>query len=188
MKYILSTFLAATLIFSGFSAKADQILTEMDVNNFLSTLTDVKGLTDNMSEDSRSELMGHHMQEMQDSEFSPYEHGVSVLKEKYPGDYTNLFGVVTQYGFSSPEEWAQTGDDMMAAYMNVRVGDQLRQSIVMMSQVPSGSMALMPPEALQQMERSKSIVKELDAVPAENTELMKTHADKVDAAMQAMAE
>jgi hypothetical protein len=178
--------LVAALFLSG-TAFADQILTERTLDNFLLSMTEVKTLSENMSAEGRAELEKYQNNQMMDSEFTPYSHAVGVLKVKYPGDYTSLYGVVTQHGFGSPEEWANAGDDIMAAYMNVKVGDQMRQAATMMSSMPAETMAMMPPQAKQQMERSKSMVKALDAVPAENTALLTKHADRMDSVMEGMA-
>lgn len=178
--------LVTALLISG-TAFADQILTERTLDNFLSSLTEVKTLSENMSPEGRAELEKYQNNQMTDLQFNPYTHAVGVLKMKYPGDYTNLYGVVTQHGFTSPEDWASAGDDIMAAYMNARVGDQMREGIAMMSNMPAETMAMMPPQAKQQMERSKSMVAELNSVPAENTALLTKHADRMDSVMQGMA-
>lgn len=187
MKRILTTaFVVTIMLFSVVQANASSILTEQSLKNFLATMTGVKQMADQMSDGGRDKLINKGMQEMQNGEFTPYVSAVNTIRDTYPSDYKQLDTIISEYGFSSPEAWALTGDAVMAAYMNVSVGDQIRQGVAAMSNMDPQTMGMMPPQAKQHMERSKAMVKALDSVPAGNNALIKTHMDDIERAMNSM--
>ncbi len=177
------------LLLTVHTAAANEILTALKINSFLSTIEEVKALSDEMSPEGKKQLTDIQASAMQGNDFTPYRSGVTILKKSYPYDYTKLSDTVGSYGFNSPENWAQTGDDMMAAYVSVKMGDTAQQTMKSMSaNMNPEMMAMLPPEAKATIQKTKAMLNTLEKVPAENKKVVAPLMDKIETTMNNVAD
>jgi hypothetical protein len=117
--------LTLTLLFAfaGFPAHAET-LTDQKVRSFISSLEAIQGMEDDY-EDLPDDLAGEDSTvEMEDMSrmFS-----ASIEKMKGHRIYNDLKGRIQQHGFSSPEQWGETGDRIFNAWGALQMGQQSGQ-------------------------------------------------------------
>jgi hypothetical protein len=123
------------------------------------------------------------------ADFSPYTAGIASLKEKFPADYTQLAGIVGKHGFSSAETWAATGNEVVKSYMALKMENLGPAGSAMMQNLSPDMLAKLPPEAREQVERSKKMMDSAAAVPAANKEAMRPYMSEFEGwAQKAAAE
>ena len=181
------TFLAIiALIVPGASiAQAAQSLSPDQVEKFVSSMDDVQVLSDAMKKDGKNEVIGKKIGEPKEGdEFTPYSRAVDVLKTEFPVDYKELGEVVAKHGFKSQEEWATTGDNVMAAYISSKIDPEAEKKMAAaQAQMTPEMVAKMPPEAVARMKQGMAMMATLKKVPAENREAVAAHKEKLEAFM-----
>lgn len=114
------TFLFALATFPAHA----ETLTDQKIRSFISSLEALEGMEDKY--DQLPDDLGD-----EDSEFTMEEvsriFSSSVEKMKGHGMYDDMKGVVQQHGFSSPEQWGETGDRIFNAWSAIEIGQHSGQ-------------------------------------------------------------
>ncbi len=135
--------LTLTFLFAlaTFPAHADT-LTDQKVRSFISSLEALQGM-----EDQYEDLPDDLAEEESDFEMEEISRIFSSSVEKMKGHdiYNDLKGVVQQHGFSSPEQWGETGDRIFNAWSALEMGQQ------------SGQMNQEMAKALEEMENNPNM-------------------------------
>jgi hypothetical protein len=184
---LLLTLIMGGLIFVGTPAVAADNLTDQQIKNFIATMDDMRIMAEEMSAEGKDKFLNGKIQAMEGGEFTAYQQSAEVLKEELPEDYSQLQDMVKENGFSSVEDWAQIGDDVMAAYVTMQITPETREKMDMMKQMQGNPemMAQMPSEAQQALAQSQAMIKAIENVPAENVEAIKPYREEIKTALDA---
>lgn len=115
------------------------------------------------------------------SNFQPHASLTEQLKTKAPEEYSKLDAMVKQQGFSSTDQWAATGDELMAAYIANKVTKEMRQNKATMAQ----AIAMLPPQQKKQAEIMLTMIDVADSAPAANVSAVQPYIPQIEQAMQA---
>lgn len=160
---VLAVFLAAPASFAASALDAKK------VEKFVGSISAVNALSATMKEEGKQEALQADMDVLAGDDFRPYTNSVVVLKEKFPGDYAKLGGIVKQHGFSSQDEWAGVGDAVMISYMAIKAEETAPgYDSDMGTELTPEIMAQLPPESRAQVEKTMKMMKALRSAPAEN--------------------
>lgn len=173
--------LAAVLCIVGFNPAFAGKLTADQVKNFVSAIPEVEVFANDMRATGKDkELEKAAEPKPGDDSFTPYQKSIVLMKEKFPEDYSRLGNIVTRHGFASQESWASAGDDVMLAYMAIKMGDQGRKSMEAIAAMPEEAKASLSPEARAQMEQAVHMMEIIGSVPAENKTALEPHLASID--------
>jgi hypothetical protein len=175
--FLLAMAIAASLAFAPFSpARAQTALTAGNVKSFIDTLPDLKAFSDTLEQSGKSDTLSEAFQaNAAAGDFSPYTTGVSALKEKFPADYAQLGTLVAKHGFSSQEDWAETGNSVMKAYMAIKMEGEGGKAAAAMQAMSPEMLDKLPPQARAQIEASKKLMASAAAVPASDKDAMRPY-------------
>lgn len=115
------------------------------------------------------------------SNFQPHASLVEQLKVKAPDEYSKLDSMVQGMGFTSTQQWAGTGDELMAAYIANKVTKEMRQNKASMAKV----VAMLPPEQKKQAEIMMTMIDVADSAPVANVAAVQPFIPQIEQAMQA---
>lgn len=115
-----------------------------------------------------------------DGDFRPYSSGVISLKEKFPADLARFALVLKPFGFT-PEEWALTGDRVMAAYMALRIERDQPGALAELEEMDRAEIDKMPPEMRAQMLDYIAMMKAVKNAPASDKDIVLPSMDAIDA-------
>lgn len=113
--------------------------------------------------------------------FKPHASLTEQLKLKAPEEFSKLETMVKEQGFSSTDQWAGTGDELMAAYIANKVTKEMRANKSTMAQ----AIAMLPPQQKKQAEIMLTMIDVADSAPAANVAAIKPYIPQIDQAMQA---
>lgn len=191
MKNLVLAALVALITTVAGPAFAAETLTSAKVESFVSTMSEVKGLSDTMKTEGKNELMDAKIKALgSGEELSSYSRTVTVLKQEFPEDYKKLGKITKDKGFSSQEEWAAIGDSVMTAYVASKIDPQAKAGLeAAKAQLTPEMKAKMPPQAVAQMEQGIAMMKKLEGVPQANMDAIEPHKPAIEAFIkQASAE
>lgn len=115
--------------------------------------------------------------------FDPHTRGVKALQRESADDYSELGRIVRQYGFTSAESWALTGDRVVLAYGAIKAeaeSPEILQLAQQMQRMDPQMLQLVPPEMRQQMEQAVSIARTLAQVPAADKRSVRPYTAQLD--------
>lgn len=115
------------------------------------------------------------------SNFKPHYSLTEQLKTKAPEEYSKLDGLVKGQGFNSVDQWAGTGDELMAAYIANKVTPQMRQNKATMAQ----AIGMLPPAQKKQAEVMLTMIDVAESAPAANVAAVQPFIPQIEQAMQA---
>jgi hypothetical protein len=166
-------------------------LNPAQVEKFMGTLPDLKALSDEMQQagkgDALDEAAAPHPGQI--GGFEPYTNSLKALKSKFPADYRKLGDLVHQHGFMSQDDWADTGNRVMLAYMALKLEAQPPETLKAMQDLPVGTLNKMPPEARAQFEQSRALMQAAQKVSSADKDAMRPYVAQFDEwANQAAAE
>lgn len=183
MKNLLSGLAVALLAF-GFAGGANAAgnVTDADVRNFVKALPDVENFSETLRKEGKDKALSTATQPVPgEKDYRPYSKGVTLMKEKFPEEYKELGAIITRHGFSSQENWAEVSDNVMLAYMALKIEDQNPKALEQMRNIPKETKKQMPPETLAQIEQSLALMEIFSAAPAENKAVVKPHIGEINA-------
>ena len=185
MKRLLAL-LAIPLLFCATPALAWDALTPAQVEKFVASLDDVQVLTDKLKAEGKNELIGKKIAPPKNGEdFTPYYKAIAILKTDFADDYKKLGEITAKHKFASPEEWALSGDSVMAAFISSKIDPQAEAKMAeAQASITPEMKAKMPPEAIARMEQAVAMIASLRKVPQGNLDAVKPHAAKIEAFME----
>ena len=179
-KTILS--LAAFAIAAIGAAFAGEDFSEEKVARFIETLEKVQPLADRMAEEGKEMTLSDKINPVTSGEFDPYSNAVTALEAKYPSEHKELARLVKPFGFS-PEEWGQTGDRVLAAYMALKMAEEPGMTAGIAQMDPS-MLEMMPPEAKAQFAGVMKMVEKIENVPSSDKNAVAPNAAALEAYME----
>ena len=183
---ILAFLVTLALMIPGIpAAQAAQDLSAKQVEQFVSTMDDVQVLSEEMQKTGKNEVIGKKIGEPKPGEeFSPYSKAIGVLKTEFPDDYKSLGKIVEKHGFKSQEEWAGTGDSVMAAFISSKIDPKAEAKMVeAKAQLTPEMEKKMPPEVVSRLKQSIAMMETLKKVPQGNRDAVAAHQAKLEAFM-----
>jgi hypothetical protein len=157
-------------------------LTEKDVTQFVSAIQDVENFSDTLKKEGKDKALEADASKVdQKKGFAPYANGVESLKTKFPDDYKKLGDIVKSHGFANQENWADTSDSVMHAYMALKIQEQNPDAFKQLKAMTPEEKAKMPPEAQQQIERAMAMMKIVESAPEADKTAVKKHMTDIDA-------
>ncbi len=185
MKNFFRIFVLAMCVFAmpfAASAAKTENLTDKDVKQFVSAIEDVENFADELKKEGKDKALEAAVEPVEgDKAFTPYGNGVDLLKEKFPDDYKELNGIVGKHGFKTPEKWASSGDQVMHAYMAVKIEEQNPEAFKQIKEITPEMREKLPPQAIQQLERAQAMMKLVKSSPEQNRKVVKAHMKDIDA-------
>ena len=163
----------------------DTILTDDSTARFIDSIDEVELLAEHMIEKGAGNILRVEETIQKSQNFAPYRTYMDMMVEEHPEDYAKLGEIVSKYGFESQNDWAETGDAVMLAYMNIQQGQNkmnIRQE--MQAQLTPEMMAMMPPSAKAQIDKALAMADAINDVPQGNIDIVRSHRDALEAAMR----
>lgn len=161
-------------------------LTAQSVEAYLETLPQVRVLADELEASGKGDLLMKEVMPGAEA-FDPHQRGARVLREKEPEAYERLQGIVTENGFTSVDNWAQTGDRVVLAYGAVKVEAESPE-ILALAQSGAGldpaMLQMLSPEMRVQMEQAIMMAKAIAQVPAADRDMVRPYIARLDQAYQ----
>lgn len=184
--YIAAAFTAFVFAPAAFAA---QELTPAQVEKFIGTMDDVQALSDSMGKDGKNQVISEKLKEAQPGgDFTPYSRAMDVMKAEFPDDYKKLGAAVKKQGFASQQEWAETGDKVMAAYISSRIDPETKTRMAAMKdQLNTDAAKQMPPEAVAQIKQTMAMMETLDKVPQADRDAIAPHSAALEAFVQSQS-
>lgn len=172
----------ALIMFVALPAQAAAPLTRAQAANFVAAIPDMESLSDKMRKEGKDAVLESTVRPKPgDTDFRPYTKGAEVLKVKFPADYTLLASTVMKHGFTSAEDWAVAGDNVMMAYLATKMEGKDYKALQAMANVPPEVKAKLPPQAAAQMDQALTVMRVVQAVPPANKEIVRPHVPAIDA-------
>ncbi len=186
MKLLMHAF-AVVLLFSSLilPAHAGNALSTTLIESFLASMPDVESLAQTMKDEGKNDVLKQRMTADLSEKFNPYSLGVSALKAEFPSDYEKLGTIVGSHGFSSAENWANTADMIMQAYVALKAdaAGMMQKMEEAKAQIPPELLAQMPPDAKAEMDRSFKMAENLSKTPKENVAAVSPYMQQIEAMM-----
>ena len=179
--------LAALFIFAASPAYA---LTSQEVGNFVASMNEVQALADQMEVEGKNKVLDARIKGADTKDgFSPYVTAAKTLKSEFPGDYKKLEGITKKHGFSSPEHWAATGDDVIEAFiasqMNGTTAAHIRAA---QAQLTPEQLAQMPSDMRARMDQGIRMLEQIEKVPQSDRDAVAPHARAIETFMRSQAQ
>ncbi len=166
---VFQSLMVVALIVIAVPAMAAGDLTAKTAKQFVDSLPDINAMAEEMRANGKADILNAKTQPVPGEKFEPYTKAVSALKGEFPDDYKKLNGITKSNGFSSPEAWADTGDDVMMAYMATQVNMPAGAA---MPNISPEMMAKMPPEAVAKMKQSMAVMETISSVPQAHKDIV----------------
>jgi len=181
--------LAAFVLVVVPAAAVDKVkpLTESEIDNFISAMPATQEVGEKMQAEGVEIDWVDQMAPKAGEEFRPYSKSLSVLKEEQPARVKELSSAVKPHGFSSAEDWAETGDKAMKAYIAVTMERENPQGFQMPAEMTPEMLAMVPPQMRAQIEAAMAMMAAVEATPEPDRVAMRKKYDSFDAAIDAMA-
>lgn len=182
MKHILNAFvmICALALFAA-PASAKEKLSGDNVSKFIKALPDIEVFSDDLKKTGKDKQLDVALKPTPgDKSYSPYAKGIEIMKDKLPADYKNLGGIVEKHGFNSQEEWANTGDSVMLAYMATKIEQENPDALKQLREIPEESKAKMSPETKAQLDQSILMMEIFTSAPAQDKEAVKPYLAQID--------
>ncbi len=176
--FILLALLALPLQAAGLTSDA--------VEAYLETLPEVRVLADELEASGKGDLLMKEVMPGTET-FDPHQRGARVLQQKEPDVYGRLQRIVTNKGFTSVDNWAQTGDRVVLAYGAVKVEAESPE-ILALAQSGAGldpaMLQMLNPEMRAQMEQAIMMAKAISQVPVADRDTVRPYIGRLDQAYQ----
>lgn len=153
------------------AAHAEDIDTE-SAARFIKSMAAVNAYADQMETESRAEFFNDAPNPVLSGEFNPYSSGVKMVKEQAPVDYKEISNIVKAYGFTL-NDWATTGDRMLAAYLAIEVGNS--PEFAGIADMDPAMLETMPPQARLQFAGMQKTLEKIKVVPASDKEALRAN-------------
>jgi len=182
MKHILKVFICLAIVMAIIPGGAQAAnLTQDKVGKFVTAIPDVEVFSESMRKSGKDKQLEEAVKpEKNETKFTPYTKGVALMKTKFPEDYKSLSDISKKSGFSSAEDWASTGDNVMMAYMANKIEAQNPNALKEIKDITPEMKAKMAPPMVAQMERAIKMMKIVSATPVEDRAAVKPHAAAID--------
>lgn len=164
-------------------------LSERQVEQFISTLPELRELGEEYRETEAFSEMGSDIQKAaREGEFRPMEMMVERLADHEM--FSTFTGVISEHGFEDPGEWARTGDRVMRAMMAIQMesqdtGKMKRQIEAMMERLEKDSSlsADQRKRMKRAMESAMAGMQIVTEAPEADIEVVRPHRDRLQKAM-----
>lgn len=166
-------FLASIGFFIGFFLSSPALaLSQADTKKFVDSMSDVLSLAAQMEKSGKNKIIDAKVRETdEEGKFSPYLTASKTLKNEFPDDYKELTNISKKHGFSGAEQWAQTGDRVIEAFIASEMGsDLLKQIVTSHTQMNQDSLVGLTDEERKRMKQGFAMLQNLTKVPPENIE------------------
>jgi len=173
-----SLVIAAAVMVLATAAHA-QTLTTDKARRFVDSLPEVTEFGNSLDESLQKGAFDEEMRPAPGEPFEPYARGMAYLKSQDQGVYEELGGIVDDYGFSSPENWATTGDQLFLAYM----ASEMKNSDMPQELTPE-MIEKMPKSMQEQMKGVMAMMEAAKNVPPEHMEALNAVKDDLESYMQ----
>jgi hypothetical protein len=180
--YFSSCFLFMFLLALPFGVQADS-LGEAAIEAYIDSLGPVRQLGEKLQAEGKQSFLEREITPRNGELFDPHTRGVKALQRESTADYSELGRIVRQYGFTSAESWALTGDRVVLAYGAIKAeaeSPEILQLAQQMQGMDPQMLQLMPPEMRQQMEQAVSIARTLAQVPAADKQSVRPYTAQLD--------
>ena len=178
--------IAVSIVLSMSAAQAASPLSSEQVTHFVETLAPIQTFGDALEKEGKlNVLIGGGASA--NGEFKPYSTGVDALKKQFPADFRRLAGVVKPHGFT-PEEWGETGDRVMAAYMALRIERDEPGALDRIEPVDLEELKKMPPELQIQMRDYMAMMEAVKKAPSADRTAVLPSMELIDAHIAAQEE
>ncbi len=184
MKKYTSVFAAIMIMFFAVTAHAQQNITADQLNAFLSTLKDVKSLSQDLNEKGKVGFLRKNLGVVNNEGFTPYTSAVGLLKVNFPKHYSRMQSTAKRAGFSSLAQWSQTGDTIIAAYMSNKVLPGDKSQLTPIEQADPKSIATMSQRAQDRIKTTQYTMKLLRNVSDENRRLASKYKTQIEQAIK----
>ena len=165
-------------------------LTEERIKGFVATLSELDELADRYDDLDELEDIGEESQDAAEGgDFNPMTMAVQEMRGHEI--YDEFSAIVSEHGFSDPEDWASTGDRIVRAMMALEMerqghGDmraEMDEAMREMEQNPNITDEQRQ-QMRQQMEQAVSGMEAMADAPQEDIDAVKPHADELRRAME----
>lgn len=174
---------AGLIIAFGAAAAGDAPLTEDQAKRFVNTLPALEALREKMETEGKAQSLEIASKPRSGEPFKPYTHAVAALKQRYPVDHARLTGAVKQQGFTAAQ-WAQTGDQVMIAYLALRMQEDDPRTIEMMEGMDASMMSMMPPEMRSRLEGAFALMEVVKNAPESDKKAVASVKNDLDAYLE----
>lgn len=189
LKHLFAAAAAALLMTAGAGA-ADKPLTADAAKRFVASLDDIETLGREFEAEGKVDNMKIDTMPKAGEPFKPFSKSVTALKAQYPGDYAKLQNAVKPHGFSA-EDWSVAGDQVMIAYMALRMEEENPQALAQMQQMHAMDKSMLdqlPPEMKAQMNMAMAMMETVQNASAEDKKAVAAVKDDLDAYVEKQAE
>ena len=182
MKYVLNAFvMICARGFFAAPAFAEKLSTD-NVSKFVKALPDVEIFSEGLHKEGKDKELNVALQpKLGEKSYAPYLMGIEIMKEKLPSDYAKLGDIVKKHDFKSQEEWANTGDGVMLAYMAIKIDQENPNALKQLRDIPEATKAKMPEAQKAQLNQSIRMMEIFTSAPKEDREAVKPHMNEISA-------
>src|SRR5690554_779072 len=113
--------LLAPLLLLISSIAWSQGLSGDSVSTFIDSLEPVTSYAEGLDPEVRDGLMSSDILPQSGEPLRPYSRSLEYVREEHAQVYETMGGIVGEHGFSSLEQWADTGDRVMVAWLALQM-------------------------------------------------------------------
>jgi hypothetical protein len=171
------------------AAAADTALTPETAKRFVASLDAMETLGKEFEADGKTDKLKIDIEPKAGEPFKPFSTTVTALKTQYPADYAKLQTAVKSHGFSA-EDWSVAGDQVMVAYVALKMEEENPQAMAQMHQMHAMDKSVldqMPPEMKAQMTRAMAMMDAVHNVSAQDKAAVATVKKDLDTYMDKKA-
>lgn len=180
---------AAALLMTAGAGAADKPLTADAAKRFVASLDSIETLGKEFEAEGKADNLKVDTMPKAGEPFKPFSKSVAALKTQYPADYAKLENAVKPHGFSA-EGWSQAGDQVMVAYVALRMQEENPQAMAQMQQMHAMDKSMldqMPPEMKSQITTAMAMMDMVQNVSAEDKKAVAAVRDDLDAYVEKQA-
>ncbi len=178
VRFALSSFFALIMLVGGGAQAAG--LTADQASRFVDSMPAIIELGKALEAEGISDAIQADYTIKPDEPFEPYSYSLREMKKISPDGYSRTAAIAKDNGFANAEEWASVGDQVVVAYMALKMPPDFAESV---SSISEDMLVNMPPELQAQMAQGLALAKVMQNVPQATKDAVAPVADRLDAIM-----
>lgn len=178
-RYLIAAAIALALVPLADALAQGPALTTEAAERFVATLPVLSEKRDQFPD----EIAGEDIMPSMGERFAPYSTAVAELRARDSAALDTLAEVAADHGFADVEDWAGTGDTVIAAYLAYKMGNQRSEIKQMREHMTPEMLDQMPPSMRPQMEAAMAMAQAIESVPEADIEAVSPVAADLEAAV-----
>ncbi|MEX2468195.1 MAG: hypothetical protein WD396_00430 [Pseudohongiellaceae bacterium] len=175
MRYILTLYIVfiAPLALS-------QPLTPEAVRGFVNSLPEVHSFTENQNSQVSQLAFEEEMMPRAGEPFAPYSRALDMMRDNHAEIYQGIEDLIGNFGFATAEEWATTGDRVIAAFIATQISSS---DMEQMEQMTPEMLNQVPAQMRPQIERMLAMMATIRETPEADIEVVRPLAGELQQVM-----